>query len=265
MSTATPYIVRFNNRQRFEHALNLVVFVLLCATGLPQKFFQSGWAQTMLDFFGGVDRARFIHRVCGITMAVATVAHFGFAIAAIAGKGTRLSMIPEKKDFTDAIDTLKYYLGISDKHPLYDRFEYKQKFEYWGVVMGGVIMVTSGFTLYFPTIVARYLPGELIPAAKVMHSNEGLMAFLVIAIWHMFNSVLAPEVFPIDTAIFTGKISRERMLHEHPLELARLEGRPVEELLAEAHAHGHGHGGGGRGHGTGEGKADSPHARRNVG
>jgi cytochrome b subunit of formate dehydrogenase len=152
-------------------------------------------------------------------------------------------------------------MGLNDKHPLYDRFEYKQKFEYWGVVMGSLIMIASGFMLFFPTVFARYLPGEVIPAAKMAHSNEGLMAFLVIAIWHMFNSVLAPEVFPMDTAIFTGKISRARMLHEHPLELARLENKSVEALLAE----GHGHGGHGAPHGTGEGKADSPHARRNVG
>jgi cytochrome b subunit of formate dehydrogenase len=256
------YIVRFNDRQRFEHALNLVVFVLLCATGLPQKFFQSGWAQTLLDVFGGIDRARWIHRACGVTMAIATVVHFGFAFAAIAGKRTRLSMVPTRKDFEDAIGTLRYYLGVSDKHPLYDRFEYKQKFEYWGVVMGSLIMIASGFVLFFPTVVARFVPGEVIPAAKMAHSNEGLMAFLVIAIWHMFNSVLAPEVFPMDTAIFTGKISRERMLHEHPLELARIEGKTVEELLAEAHGPGGGHG---PGHGTGEGKADPSHARRNVG
>jgi cytochrome b subunit of formate dehydrogenase len=261
MSSGTQYIVRFNSRQRFEHALNLVVFVLLCATGLPQKFFQSGWAGAMLDFFGGIDRARFIHRVCGLTMAVATLVHFGFAFAAIAGKKTRLAMIPSKSDFTDAIGTLKYYMGLSDKHPLYDRFEYKQKFEYWGVVMGSIIMIASGLALYFPTVVARYLPGELIPAAKMMHSNEGLMAFLVIAIWHMWNSVFAPEVFPMDTAIFTGKISRERMLHEHPLELARIEGKTVEQLLAESH----GHGDHGAGHGTGQGKADPQHARRNLG
>jgi hypothetical protein len=86
----------------------------------------------------------------------------------------------------------------------------------------------------------------------MMHSNEGLMAFLVIAIWHMFNSVLAPEVFPLDTGIFTGKISRERMLHEHPLELARIEGKTVEELLAESHGHGRGHG-------------ETRHAERKVG
>jgi hypothetical protein len=32
----------------------------------------------------------------------------------------------------------------------------------------------------------------------------------------------APDVFPFDTTIFTGKISEERMKHEHPLEYERL-------------------------------------------
>jgi hypothetical protein len=89
------------------------------------------------------------------------------------------------------------------------------------------------------------VPGQIIPAAKVAHSNEGLMAFFVITIWHIFNAHLNPDVFPFDPSMFTGKISRERMLHEHPLELARIEGRPVEELLGQAapdHGANHPHG-----------------------
>jgi len=44
----------------------------------------------------------------------------------------------------------------------------------------------------------------------------------------IFNACLTPEVFPIDTTIFTGRISEERMHHEHPLEYERL-------AAAEAH------------------------------
>ncbi|MFL5262761.1 MAG: formate dehydrogenase subunit gamma [Anaeromyxobacteraceae bacterium] len=229
-------IVRFTVKQRVEHLATMLVFTLLCVTGLPQKFYGTGWAQNLVGVFGGIDSARWIHRFCGWTLALSTVFHFGSALFTIAGKQTRLTMIPTQRDFTDAMDTLRYYLGLKDHGPAYDRYDYKQKFEYWGLVFGNVIMIFTGIVLIFPTAVAAILPGQLVPAAKVAHSNEGLMAFLVITIWHIYNAHLNPDVFPFDTCIFTGKISRERMEHEHPLELAHLEGRVPVAGEAVGHA-----------------------------
>ena len=77
-------------------------------------------------------------------------------------------------------------------------------------------------------LVTRFLPGEMIPAAKVAHSNEGLMAFLVVIIWHIYNAHLSPDVFPFDTTIFTGTISEERMQHEHPLEYRAARARAAQ-------------------------------------
>jgi cytochrome b subunit of formate dehydrogenase len=117
---------------------------------------------------------------------------------------------------------LRYYLGVSDEQAQFDRYDYRQKFEYWGLVLGGVVMIVTGLILYFPTTVTRFLAGEVIPAAKVAHSNEGLLAFLVVIIWHVYNAHLSPDVFPFDASIFTGRISRERMEKEHSLEYARM-------------------------------------------
>jgi formate dehydrogenase subunit gamma len=226
--------VRFSARQRIEHFSVMTLFIVLAVTGFPQKFSDAGWARWMVHVMGGVEVARWIHRLAGILFAILTAVHLGTAVALVVSGKSRPSMIPGRKDFADAIKTLKYYLGLSDDEARFDRFDYRQKFEYWGLVMGGLLMIATGLILYFPLLVTSVLPGVMIPIAKVAHSNEGLMAFLVVLTWHIYNAHLNPDVFPFDYTIFNGKISRHRMEHEHPLELARMTG-------GEHHAaHGHG-------------------------
>jgi cytochrome b subunit of formate dehydrogenase len=219
-----PDIVRFTRRQRFEHAAVMVLFTVLAVTGLPQKFFEYQVSVWILDALGGIDRARSLHRLAGLLFAALALTHVGGIVWDVARGRARLTMVPAKKDFTDAIVTLRYYLGVSNTQARFDRFDYRQKFEYWGLILGAAVVIVTGVILYWPVLAARFLPGEVIPAAKVAHSNEGLLAFLVVILWHVYNAHLNPDVFPFDTSIFTGRISWERMVHEHPLELERLLG-----------------------------------------
>lgn len=232
-------VVRFSFRQRVEHFSVMSIFTLLALTGFPQKFADSSWAAPIVRALGGLDVTRAIHRTCGILFSVLVVIHLGTVAWVVLTGRARPSLVPIKKDFTDAIRQIRWYLGLEPSGAIFDRFDYRQKFEYWGLVMGGMVMVSTGFILYLPMLFTRFLPGEIIPASKVAHSNEGLMAFLVVIVWHVFNAHFSPDVFPFDPGIFTGKIPRERMLHEHPLELARIEGKPVDELLGEAHGASH--------------------------
>jgi formate dehydrogenase subunit gamma len=219
--------VRFSRRQRIEHSLVMSLFIILAVTGFPQKFSDAGWARGTLGLMGGVEVARALHRFAGIGFALLAAVHLGTAVVLVVTGKSRPSMIPGRKDFADAIKTLRYYLGASEEQAQFDRYDYRQKFEYWGIIMGGLLMVATGLTLFFPLIVTRFLPGVMIPIAKVAHSNEGMMAFLVVLTWHIYNAHLNPDVFPFDFTIFNGKISRHRMETEHPLELARLTGEPA--------------------------------------
>jgi formate dehydrogenase subunit gamma len=218
----SDYVVRFSLRQRCEHLAVMLLFLVLALTGFPQKFFDGQWARWTIATLGGIDHVRWLHRMAGVAFSVVAVVHVMSAVAGVLSGRSAFTMVPTRKDFTDAIVTLRYYLGLQDEHAHFDRYDYRQKFEYWGLILGGVVMVTTGFILYYPVIVAQVLPGDVIPAAKVAHSNEGLLAFLVVIIWHIYNAHLSPDVFPFDTSIFTGRVSRERMMHEHPLEYARL-------------------------------------------
>jgi len=221
------YIRRFSAWRIIEHQANAIAFVVLVVTGLSQKFHDSTWAEWIIINLGGIDNARLIHRYTGLVLGFLTVQHILLSSYGVIMKKWMPSMVINIKDFTDAIDNLKYYFGITDNPARCDRYDYKQKFEYWGVVVGGILMILTGLTLWFPTKVFHlipFLPGQIIPAAKALHTNEAMLAFLVIVIWHIYNSVFSPDVFPLDTSIFTGWISKERMIHEHPLEYERLTG-----------------------------------------
>jgi formate dehydrogenase subunit gamma len=216
------YVIRFTLKQRIEHASVMTLFLLLALTGLPQKFFEASWAQAIIEALGGIDRVRWVHRAAGVLFTLFTAAHLGIVSALVVTGRAALSLVPTRQDFLDAMQQLRYYLGVTDTPARFDKFDYKQKFEYWGLVLGAVIVISTGLVLLFPIEATMFLTGEIVPAAKLAHGNEGLMAFLVVIVWHIYNAHLNPDVFPFDTTIFTGKISSERLHHEHELEYERL-------------------------------------------
>jgi formate dehydrogenase subunit gamma len=187
---------RFSLRQRLEHIAMMTLFTILSVTGLPQKFFEATSSQWIMDALGGVDRARWFHRAAGIAFAVLAIVHVWGAVWEVVVNRSRLTMVPTKQDFRDAIRTLRFYLGVEPSPPRFDRFDYRQKFEYWGLIFGAIIVIATGIVLLYPVLAARWLPGEFIPASKVAHSNEGLLAFLVVIVWHIYNAHFSPDVFP---------------------------------------------------------------------
>lgn len=219
---STGSVVRFSLRQRLEHVAVMVLFVALALTGFPQKFPDAAWARWLVDAMGGLAVARWLHRAAGLFFGALAALHLGSAVLGLIRRRQPLTLVPSRKDFRDVVQNLRYYLGLTEERARFDRFDYREKFEYWGMVMGAVIMTLTGLMLYFPLLVTRLLPGQMIPVAKVAHSNEGLLAFLVVITWHVYNAHLAPEVFPFNKTIFTGRISVERLKDEHPLEYERL-------------------------------------------
>lgn len=219
-------VVRFSRWARFQHLAIIVLFTLLLVTGLPQKWPLHEASQWIVDALGGIFAVRWLHRVSGIVFSVLTLAHLVVAVGGVVTRRFEPSMMIDRKDFRDAIQNLRYHLGRKDEPPLFRRYDYRQKFEYWGLVFGGMVMVVTGFILYFPILTSQLLPAQLIPAAKVMHSNEALLAFLIVIFWHMYGAHFNPDVFPFDKSIFTGKVERHKLAEEHPLEYQEKYGEP---------------------------------------
>lgn len=221
---------RFSPARIVEHWTHVLLFGVLVCTGLSQRFYALGISQWIILHLGGIDSVRIIHRVAGVVFTFSVALHVVIGVIGMIYKKWQPSMIITKKDFADVIRNVRYYLELESTPALGGRYTYKQKFEYWAMLLGVLIMIFSGLILWFPVAVTKVLPGEVIPAAKVLHTNEAFVVFLIIAIWHIYNAIFSPDVFPMDTSMFTGYLSKERMLQEHPLELEEAQETPVVDV-----------------------------------
>ncbi len=221
---------RFPLARRIEHLAMLLSFTTLGLTGLPQKFPSSGVSIAFVNLLGGIENLRSIHHFAAIVMMLGTAWHllvFGYMAYV---RRTRLSMLPSLQDIKDGWQALMYNLGFAKTFPQMGRYTFEEKMEYWAFVWGAMVMGVTGFMMWNPISTIRFLPGEAIPAAKAAHGGEALLAVLAIIIWHMYGV----HIKRFNKSMFTGKMSEEVMLHEHPLELADIKAgmaeRPVDPV-----------------------------------
>jgi formate dehydrogenase subunit gamma len=234
------YFERFTPSQRIEHAVQIVSFSTLVFTGLVQKFNTSPAAEWIIHRLGGIEWVRVIHRSFGVVLIAEAIYHVGVTGFALLIRRRKTRMFPSLQDLRDLVQMLLYFVGLREERARFDRFDFRQKAEYWSLVWGSAVMIATGLMMWFPVRTTVWLSGEAIPAARAAHGNEGLLAFLAILVWHMYSAHLSPEVFPIDTCIFTGKISEERMKHEHPMEYERLVAKEEPTPAASLEAGGDG-------------------------
>jgi len=58
--------------------------------------------------------------------------------------------------------------------------------------------------------------------ATIVHSDEALLATGFIFTIHFFNTHFRPDKFPMDTVIFTGRVSIEELKEDRPREYEEL-------------------------------------------
>ena len=218
-----PFVWRFNLYHRVTHALVMVSFLLLAATGLPLRFSQADWAGPMIALFGGVERAGQLHRLGGIITFLYFGMHLAYVVVALVRSKNRMkllwgpeSMVPQPQDVKDFIGMFRWYLGKGPQ-PVFGRFSYLEKFDYFAVFWGVAIIGGSGLLLWFPEFFAGFLPGWAFNIATVIHADEALLATGFIFTVHFFNVHVRPGKFPLDEVMFTGRATTEYMEDEHGL------------------------------------------------
>jgi cytochrome b subunit of formate dehydrogenase len=201
---------RFSTGRIVEHLVLIVLVTLLAGTGLAQLFHQAAVAQWFLSAIGGIEVARLVHRCAGAALAALLLVHVAVVAAGISFRGWRLSMVATPQDLRDAIQDVRYGLGLARRPADRGRYDYKEKFTYWLVLIAVTTMTVSGLVLWFPAAATRHLPGEVIPLAVLLHSRQALTVLLLVCAWHVYDAIFSPDVFPMDTSIFTGYTTRAR-------------------------------------------------------
>ncbi|MDZ4246060.1 MAG: cytochrome b/b6 domain-containing protein [Dehalococcoidia bacterium] len=230
---AEEQITRFDIHQIIQHAILMVSFILLVVTGVPLKFHDWAISQWWVALWGGIESTRTTHFFAAWAMVLVCFYHLFYLFYGIAilKRPFPIKMVPSGQDFVKLVQELGYFLGVRREMPKNDRFNWKEKFDYWAIFWGIPVMAGSGFILMFPVMVTRFLPGWVVPAALVAHSDEAMLALTWIFMVHIFFNHFSPGVFPINTSIFTGKVARERYRREHTLEFEQL--TAADEVIEE--------------------------------
>jgi cytochrome b subunit of formate dehydrogenase len=139
-------------------------------------------------------------------------------------------MLPKLQDVADVWAQLKYYCGLSKGRPLFHRFCYIEKAEYWALIWGVIVMGASGTIMWFDNTFINIMTKLGWDIARTIHYYEACLATLAIVAWHFYFVIFNPEVYPMSTAWLTGNLTEEQMASEHPLELEEIRSQELSEV-----------------------------------
>ena len=121
--------------------------------------------------------------------------------------------------------------------PLFDRWTYCEKFDYWAVFWGMAIIGDQRHDARVPRrVTATYLPGWVFNVATVVHGEEAFLAAVFLFTVHFFNNHFRPDKMPPPNVVmFTGLQSMDEFRREHPAQYQRLvESGELEKYLVKA-------------------------------
>ncbi|UCG88913.1 MAG: cytochrome C [Gemmatimonadota bacterium] len=232
---------RFTTFQRSLHLVMLLSFFTLALTGMILKFSHSGWAQTLSSLLGGFSTTGFLHRVGAVTLITVFVIHLrdAFKQKKASGKswwqfmGDKNSLVFNKTDLKEFLASIKWFLGRGPR-PRYGRYTYWEKFDYFAVFWGMMVIGSTGLLLWFPEFFTLVFPGWWVNVATIIHSDEALLAVGFIFTVHFFNTHFRPDKFPMDPVIFTGRVPVDELKADKPREYEELErSGELERFLVE--------------------------------
>jgi cytochrome b subunit of formate dehydrogenase len=237
---APTKIKRFTTPDRLFHVALLVTFITQTITGLGRLYFPTSWGKSVCSLFGGYESTTSVHIWVGIFMIAVFLVHVVYALTRVLWRGGKAGLsnpdylTPSFRDLRQWWQSLRCLFGRGE-HPHFDRWTFWEKFDYWAVFWGMIILGGTGLILAFPVAASNLVPGWMLSVALLVHRLEAILAIIHIFLIHFLMTHFRPAAFPLDDSIFSGYSDLGREMAERPAWLDRLkqEGR-LEESLGEA-------------------------------
>jgi formate dehydrogenase gamma subunit len=190
--------------ERIQHAVMAISFLTLVWTGFALKYPDQWWARPLLGMAGTLSVRSLVHRFAAAVFMAVAVTH---AVSLIVSRKLRQhwkEMLPNRNDPREAMANFAYNLGLGATPPGRSSHSYIEKAEYWAVVWGAVVMVSTGVLLWANNIAMRVLPKTWLDVATSVHFYEALLATLAIVVWHFYAVIFDPDIYPLNTAFLNG-------------------------------------------------------------
>jgi formate dehydrogenase gamma subunit len=205
-------VQRMNLSQRVQHWLILSSFIVLAVTGFALKYPDSPLAWVL----GSSETVRRMgHRIAAVVMIGAGLYHLVYLLSTREGRRLFLDFLPTFQDLRDVRENLFYHLGWSKQAPKFGRFTYGEKAEYLALAWGTFLMAATGLLMWFKLQAGAWFTGASVDIATAIHFYEAVLAVLAIVVWHFYQVMFDPDVYPIDWTFWDGRMSAERAHHHH--------------------------------------------------
>ncbi len=222
--------LRMNLSERIQHASLVISFFILVVTGFMLHYPDAFWVVSIRNLNAGIfDLRGLLHRGAAVVLIFTSMYHLFYIFFTERGKQLIKDLLPRWNDITDALTVLKYNFGFSKIKPKFGRFSYIEKSEYWALVWGNVVMITTGLILWFDNTFMGLLTKLGWDVSRTIHFYEAWLAFLAILVWHIYFVIFNPDIYPMNLAWLKGTITEAEMAEEHPIELEALKHKKLEE------------------------------------
>ena len=225
--------LRMTVNERLQHAVLVLSFTALVITGFMLRYPEAWWVVGIRHLSSRAFELRSLaHRVASVVMLASGLWHLGYLAFTAAGRKLLRDLLPRWRDVTDPWRVLQYNLGLAPDKPAFGRFCYIEKAEYWAMAWGTALMTVTGIILWFDNTSMGYITKLGFDIARLVHFYEAVLATLAIVVWHFYFVVFNPDVYPMNLAWLTGRMSEGEMKEEHPLQLEEM--KTAELIHGEA-------------------------------